>query len=44
MATALRPWLGKSDVIFAKEKISFLGHWGDSLSEKSTSSATPTMP
>jgi hypothetical protein len=44
MATALRPWLGKSDVVFAKEKISFLGHWSDAVSEKTRSRATPTMP
>ncbi len=44
MATALRPWLGKSDVLFAKEKISFLGHWGDALSEKPTKPSPRPTP
>jgi hypothetical protein len=44
MATALRPWLGKSDVVFAKEKISFLGHWGDAISEKAAKPSTRPIP
>jgi hypothetical protein len=34
MATALRPWLGNSEKPFASEKMSFLSHWSQVLSEK----------
>lgn len=44
MATALRPWLGKSDTIFAQEKISFLGHWGDAMSVRPSPQPRPDSP
>ena len=41
MATALRPWLGKSPTTLASEKLFFMSHWGRVIDEPSPAPAKP---